>query len=110
GGVRGDCRCCKHRQFEFLDGTAGSSATSLCGRDAVQLTHRRSEAPLDIGAVAERLRRHGKVIANEYLVRAHIIDNGKPVELTLFPDGRAIVKGTAEASVARTLYARYVGS
>lgn len=107
---RGDCRCCKHRQFDFLEGKAGSSATSLCGRDAVQLTHRRSDAPLDIGAVAERLRRHGKVVANDYLVRADITENGKPFELTLFPDGRAIVKGTAEASVARSLYARYIGS
>ena len=107
---RGDCRCCKHREFDFLAGRTGSSATSLCGRDAVQLTHRRSDAPIDIGAVAERLRRHGRVIANEYLVRADITENGKPFELTLFPDGRAIVKGTAEASVARTLYARYIGS
>lgn len=107
---RGDCSCCKHRRFDFLEGKAGSSATSLCGRDAVQLTHRRSEAPLDLSAVAERLRRHGKVIANDYLVRADITENGKPFELTLFPDGRAIVKGTAEASVARSLYARYIGS
>lgn len=107
---RGDCRACVRRQFDFLDGKSGSSATSLCGREAVQLTHRRSGAPLDIGAVAERLRRHGRVIANDYLLRADITDNGKAFELTLFPDGRAIVKGTAEASVARTLYSRYIGS
>src|SRR5690606_29226264 len=107
---RGDCRACVQRQFDFLEGRAGSSATSLCGRDAVQLTHRRSEAPLDIGAIAERLRSHGKVIANDYLVRVAISENGKPFELALFPDGRAIDKGTAEASVARSLYARYIGS
>jgi adenylyltransferase/sulfurtransferase len=107
---RGDCVCCKHRRFEFLDGKAGSSATTLCGRDAVQLTHRQSADRLDFEAIAARLRRHGKVIANEFLIRADLAENGKAYELTLFADGRAIVKGTGEASVARSVYARYVGT
>lgn len=107
---RGDCPCCRQRRFDYLEGKAGSSATSLCGRDAVQLTHRQSAGGIDFEGVAERLRRHGKVVANEYLVRAAVEENGKPYELTLFPDGRAIVKGTAEAGVARSLYAKFVGA
>lgn len=107
---RGDCPCCKHRRFEFLDGTAGSSATALCGRDAVQLTHRQSDAALHLPTVAERLRRHGAVRLNDYLVRAEVVDNGKAYELTVFPDGRAIVKGTSEAAAARSVYAKYVGT
>lgn len=107
----GDCPCCKHRQFEFLEGKAGSSTTTLCGRDAVQLTHKQRGADkLDFDDVAARLRRHGKVTANEFMLRAGITDSGKDYELTLFPDGRAIVKGTGEASVARGVYAKYVGS
>lgn len=107
---RGDCPCCKQRRFEFLDGKAGSSATTLCGRDAVQLTHRQADAPLDLSTVAERLRPHGAVRLNDYLVRAELVDNGKPYELTVFTDGRTIVKGTAEAAAARSVYSKYVGS
>jgi adenylyltransferase/sulfurtransferase len=106
---RGDCPCCKQRRFEFLEGLAGSSATALCGRDAVQLTHRQAAGALDLSGVAERLRAHGEVKVNDYLVRAAIVDNGRPYELTVFGDGRAIVKGTSEPAAARTVYARYVG-
>jgi adenylyltransferase/sulfurtransferase len=106
----GDCVCCKHRQFEFLEGKAGSRATSLCGRDAVQLTHKQNDAKPDFGEIAARLRRHGAVTANEFMVRAAVTDNGKPYELTLFTDGRAIVKGTGEENVARSVYAKYVGT
>ena len=107
---RTDCPTCRQRRFDYLEGQVGSSATSLCGRDAVQLTHRQSTSGIDMKGVAERLRSHGSVVANEFLVRAALEDNGNRYELTLFPDGRAIVKGTAEAGVARSLYARYVGA
>jgi adenylyltransferase/sulfurtransferase len=106
----GDCQCCKHRDFEFLDGRAGSSASALCGRDAVQLRHRQHRGRLNLGEIAERLRPHGPVVANEFMIRAAIRDGGRSFELTLFADGRAIVKGTAEARVARGVYAKYVGS
>jgi adenylyltransferase/sulfurtransferase len=105
----GDCPCCKHRRFEFLEGKAGSSTTTLCGRDAVQLTHRQSGAKLDFDSLAARLRAHGKVNANQFMLRADVTDNGKPYELTVFADGRAIVKGTQETAVARSVYAKYVG-
>ncbi|MEE8094588.1 MAG: thiazole biosynthesis adenylyltransferase ThiF, partial [Gammaproteobacteria bacterium] len=59
--------------------------------------------------VAARLRGHGEVIASRYMLRADITDNGKPYVLSLFPDGRAIIHGTAELSVARSVYAKYVG-
>lgn len=106
---RGDCPCCKHGRFEYLEGERGSGATTLCGRDAVQLTHRQNETQLDLREVAARLERHGRVKASRFMVRADITDHGKPYVLSLFPDGRAIVHGTAEASVARGIYAKYVG-
>lgn len=105
----GDCPCCKGRDFEHLDGRAGSSATALCGRDAVQLRHRQHREPPDLDEVARRLRAHGPVVANDFMIRAGVTDGGTAYEVTLFADGRAIVKGTADAAVARSVYAKYVG-
>ena len=106
---QGDCPCCKHGRFEFLDGRRGSGAATLCGREAVQLTHRQIEGAVDFRTLAARLRAHGSVVASEFMLRADITDNGNAYVLSLFADGRAIVHGTADASVARSLYARYVG-
>lgn len=107
----GDCQCCKHRNFEFLDGKFGSSTTTLCGRNAVQLTQKDSSgAKLDFTEIAKRLEAHGTVKANKFMLRADIVDNGENYELTLFTDGRAIVKGTKHANVAKTVYAKYVGA
>jgi adenylyltransferase/sulfurtransferase len=108
----GDCVCCKQRKFEFLDGKFGSSTTTLCGRNAVQLTQKadREKARLDFAEIAKRLEPHGSVQANKFMLRADITDNGEPYELTLFTDGRAIVKGTKHANVAKSVYAKYVGA
>jgi len=107
---RGDCPCCKHRRFEYLEGKLGSGASTLCGRDAVQLKHRGADAAIDLEELAGRLRPHAEVRVNAFVLRAALTDAGKPYELTLFPDGRAIVKGTREPAVARALYARFVGA
>jgi adenylyltransferase/sulfurtransferase len=105
-----DCRCCKQHDFEYLNGKAGSSATSLCGNDAVQLRHRQTTGGIDLEEIAGRLARHGKVRSNEFMVRAEVKENGKVYEITLFTDGRAIVKGTGEERVARGIYSKYVGN
>ena len=107
----GDCRCCKHRTFEFLDGKFGSSTTTLCGRNAVQITNKEAaNGKLDFAEIGKRLEAHGTVKANKFMLRADITDNGEPYELTLFTDGRAIVKGTKHANVAKGVYAKYVGA
>jgi molybdopterin/thiamine biosynthesis adenylyltransferase len=105
----GNCPCCKQHNFEFLEGKSGSSAVALCGHDAVQLSHRQGSESLNMDEVATRLGRLGSVRANEFMIRALLSDNGKDYELTVFRDGRAIVKGTGDASVARGVYAKYVG-
>ncbi len=107
---RPDCATCGRGRFEFLEGGSRSSrATVLCGRDAVQLRVADPSATglLDLGALAGRLRPAGVVRANEHLVsfRPH----GQSVELVVFRDGRAIVKGVRSEAEARGLYARYVG-
>jgi adenylyltransferase/sulfurtransferase len=107
----GDCRTCKHRNFEFLDGQFSSATTTLCGRNAVQLTHKLGDGEkLNFDEIAKRLAPHGQVKANKFMLRADISDNGESYELTLFTDGRAIVKGTKHASVAKSIYAKYVGA
>ena len=106
----GDCPCCRHRRFDYLEGKAGSSATALCGRDAVQLRHRQQAGRIDLQALASRLEAYGEVMLNEYLLRARLRDGERPYEITLFPDGRAIVKGTGEPAIARSIYAKYVGT
>lgn len=106
---RGDCPCCKQGRFDYLDDRLGSGATTLCGRDAVQLTHKQNPAGLDLDRVSARLREHGDVIASRYMLRARITDGGNAYTLSLFPDGRAIVHGTEESKVARSIYAKYVG-
>ena len=106
---RGDCPCCKHGRFDYLEGKLGSGATTLCGRDAVQLTHKQVPEGLDLERVAARLREHGDVTASRYMLRASITDGGNAYTLSLFPDGRAIVHGTDEPNMARSVYAKYVG-
>ena len=105
---RPDCPTCGQGRFEFLEGQ-GQRAVVLCGRDAVQLRFANPSATglLDLGALAGRLRPAGVVRANEHLVsfRPH----GQSVELVVFRDGRAIVKGVRSESEARSFYAKYVG-
>lgn len=105
-----DCPCCKHGRFEYLDGERGSDAATLCGREAVQLTHGQGVGGLDLEDLAERLRPHGEVKSSAHLLRAAITDNGKSYTLSVFPDGRAIVHGTSEAAVARSVYTKYIGN
>ena len=105
GPPRADCPTCGRGDYEFLGRPTGAQAVSLCGRDAVQIrvpgAHR-----LALADVAERLRGAGQVTAaNEYLVRF----KADEIEITLFADARAIVKGTSDEAVARSLYSKYVG-
>jgi adenylyltransferase/sulfurtransferase len=108
------CPCCAHRRFEFLEGRGASRAGGLCGRNAVQLVPGGPSAPVDLRSLAERLRPHGPTSANEFLVRvtleAERPGRHGPMELTVFADGRAVVRGTDQTDVARGIYARYVGA
>jgi molybdopterin-synthase adenylyltransferase len=101
---RTDCPACKRREFAWLAGKQGSRAAVLCGRNAVQLTPVGPGLPLE--ELAARLATIGHITRNPFLLRLKI----ENYELTLFPDGRAIVQGTDDVDVARTIYARYVGS
>jgi molybdopterin/thiamine biosynthesis adenylyltransferase len=99
------CPVCDDGQYELLDTERGSMATVLCGRNAVQISPRPAPS-LNLGVLAERLAEVGPLSLNKYLLRLDVED----CQLTVFPDGRAIVKGTDDSTRARALYARYVGS
>jgi molybdopterin/thiamine biosynthesis adenylyltransferase len=104
---RGQAHCpvCDEGHYELLEADPGSMAAVLCGRNAVQISPRPAQ-PLNLAALAERLSSLGVVNANEYLVRLDV----EGCQLTVFADGRAIVKGTDDPARARALYARYIGS
>ena len=105
----GEGICSKQRRFEYLDGTQGSATTTLCGRDAVQIAPS-GDASLSLPDLASRLESHGEVTLNPFMLRAHILDTDRAIELSVFRDGRAIIKGTRDPATARGLYARYIGA
>lgn len=97
------CRTCGEHDFPHLAGE-GRPHITLCGRNSVQI-HERSR-PLNFAEMTVRLQPHGSVRHNDFVLKFW----HEPYEFTLFPDGRAIIKGTSDVAVARSLYARYVGS
>lgn len=105
GEPNSDCKCCGHGVFEFLDAEKQELAAVLCGRNAVQVAPPQT-VNLDLEQLADKLKHIGEVKQNEYLLR-FLVDEK---EVTVFADGRAIVKGTDDVSAARAVYARYVGA
>jgi molybdopterin/thiamine biosynthesis adenylyltransferase len=100
-----DCRACGRREFTYLNGRA-QPHVSMCGRDSVQI-HQGSRK-FDLGELARRLANASaaEVRNNNFLLRFRV----PPYEVTVFADGRAIVKGTQDPAVARSLYARFIGA
>jgi len=98
-----ECRACAGREFRYLEGDAQPHLT-MCGRDSVQIHERRRQ--LDLAALGKRIAPTvAEVRENGFLLRFRV----PPYEMTVFADGRAIIKGTRDTSVARSLYARYIG-
>src|SRR5215472_6392771 len=100
---REGCRVCQQHDFVHLAGE-GRPHISMCGRNSVQIHER--QRPIDFDEITRRLTPHGQVKHNEFVLKFW----REPYEMTLFPDGRAIIKGTTDTAIARSLYARYVGT
>jgi adenylyltransferase/sulfurtransferase len=100
-----DCRACARRDFIYLNGNA-QPHVSMCGRDSVQI--HQGNRSLDLGALGRRLTNASAtdVRNNSFLLRFRV----PPYEMTVFADGRAIVKGTQDPAIARSLYARFIGA
>jgi adenylyltransferase/sulfurtransferase len=101
--TRPRCPTCGQLDFVHLAGE-GRPHITMCGRNSVQI-HERAR-PIDFLEMQQRLQSHGTVRHNEFVLKFW----REPYEMTLFPDGRAIIKGTTDTGVARSLYARYIGS
>ena len=108
-----DCPACELHRYDALDDNSDTNARGstaiLCGRDAVQITPPRiASSPnreIDLDALAARLAVSSDVRVNPYLLRVQVEGH----ELSVFRDGRAIIRGTDDPARARTLYARYIG-
>lgn len=106
-----NCRACGRRDFSYLLGEAQPHVT-LCGRDSVQI-HERSRT-LDLQELGQRIAATARdVRSNDFLLQFSVpaaAGNGAGYCVTVFPDGRAVFKGTSDPAVARSLYARYIGA
>lgn len=100
---RTECQTCDKRDFVHLAGK-GRAHITLCGRNSVQIHEHTRQ--MNLAEIGRRLSPLGRVRHNEFLLKF----SADPYEMTLFPDGRAIIKGTTDAALARSFYARYVGS
>jgi molybdopterin/thiamine biosynthesis adenylyltransferase len=113
-GEDASCPCCGKGVFDYIEGRSGSTTTSLCGRNAVQISPADEAGEIDLAEIALRLMPHVKLTVNRFLLRGTLKSEkdaeGNPMELTLFPNGRAIIKGTNEPEEAKSIYAKYVGS
>ena len=113
GNLRANSQCpaCHQGERLWLRGTQKSSSIILCGRNAVQVTPPEKLA-LSLADVANRLQASGEVVANPFLVRVTVSESygEHRIEMTIFPDGRAIIRGTEDPALARTLYSRYIGT
>ena len=99
-----NCRACVRHEYSYLEGQSQPHIT-MCGRDSVQI-HERGRS-LDLGLLERKLSCAGVAVKkNDFLLKFGI----PPYEMTVFLDGRAILKGSTDPSVARSLYARYIGS
>ena len=104
GAPAADCSVCQRGEYAHLQARQGAVATVLCGREAVQVRPRH-QGRLDLDALARRWAAVGAVTRTSHLLRGTL----ESFEITLFPDGRAIIKGTDDPRTARALYARYIG-
>ncbi|MBI4367986.1 MAG: ThiF family adenylyltransferase [Candidatus Omnitrophica bacterium] len=99
-----DCPTCKRQAFQFLTGDSAPKTTTLCGRNAVQIT-RPDRIKLDFKELAGRFEKTGEVKFNPFMFQAKI----DGYEFSIFPDGRAIIKGTNDPAQAKTIYSKYIG-
>lgn len=98
------CPVCSEGRYPALEGEGASEVVKLCGRSAVQVAPAARERP-DFDALEARLGRVAPVRRSEHLLSADV----EGMSLTLFSDGRCVVRGTGDPLRARSLYERYVG-
>jgi len=101
----GNCPTCRQGDFPWLEGRRGSHTVVLCGRNSVQLSYPDRHA-VSLDALAQQLQGVGRITRNRFLLRLEV----DKFQITVFPDGRAIVAGTDDMTEARTVHTRYIGA
>ena len=101
-----ECPACDLGERPFLDGSTASGSTVLCGRNAVQVSPA-GKLGVSLEELSLRLESAGSVTSNPFLTRVVLEESG--MEISVFPDGRAIIRGTEDSVVARAIYSRYIG-
>lgn len=101
-----DCPCCQQRNFEFLD-REDEETQSICGRKAIQINPH-SKSPINMDSLLQTLKTHGEFSQSAFMIKGQL--STQPITMTIFRDGRAIFDGIDDPAVARSLYARYIGS
>lgn len=105
------CPTCGLHRYDWLDGTLAQGMVRLCGQDTMQVRPERAAgaqaAALDLPSIVNRWQAVGEAALAEEGAFARL--RLAPYDLTLFPDGRALIRGTSDPALARSLYARYVG-
>ena len=99
------CECCGKENYEFIDSDEQEIITSLCGRNAIQITPA-DPKELSLKSIGDKLEKLGTVKCSDFIM----LFKNDETEISLFKDGRAIIKGTNDETVARTIYARYIGT
>jgi len=99
------CPACKKRDYEFLEGRRSAAALVLCGKNAVQVQAPAAQR-INLKEMGERLSVHGEVQVNAFLLRVQV----ERYHITLFTDGRAIIAGTEDPAIARSLYSKLIGN
>ncbi|MEH7333712.1 ThiF family adenylyltransferase [Neobacillus drentensis] len=107
-GRNPDCPACGKREFEFLDRSSRQQIvyTTLCGRNTVQI-YFRDKREIDFKKLGASLKKSGKVLANDFLLRFSPDDQ---ISMVIFKDGRVLVHGTNDSVKAKLLYARFIGN
>ncbi|UCE75447.1 MAG: ThiF family adenylyltransferase [Methanomassiliicoccales archaeon] len=100
-----NCKCCAELDFEYLNAEKMEVATTLCGSNSVQITPA-VEGEVSLERLAKRLKNAGDVT----LSPVHLIFEAEEVTISVFKDGRAILKGTDDETLAKSLYAKYIGN
>lgn len=99
------CPSCRNQEYPYLEKKSSTHAVSLCGRNAVQIFRQEGASEINFKNLASRLASQAEVQFNDYLLRC----KAAPYEITLFSNGRAIIKGTEDTGQAKSLYAKYIG-
>ncbi|NLD38927.1 MAG: thiazole biosynthesis adenylyltransferase ThiF [Desulfatiglans sp.] len=101
---RDGCLACEKGVYEYLNTSNISWATVLCGRNSVQIVPP-EEIQVSLTDLKGRLERIGSARYNGFM----LVFEAEGYEMTIFPTGRAIIRGTTDESAARAIYSRYVG-